>query len=255
MNQKVKIILYAVLLGGAIFFARHFYENYSIVMKNAPSREAPLEHAPSPDAPANEAVNHTGLMMRYGAGLFFTVVGLALMTAHELTQLVAHRAERFLFSDDGEAMRDPEYEQAEKLWVDGHPLEAIQLMREHLKKNPRHQYVSLRIAEIYEKDLGNYVAAALEYEEVLKHKLPPERWGWAAIHLANLYSGRMNKTAEAEALLHRIVQDYGETAAAKKARERLGIPEPSALTPASDASAEPPPDASPLPPGFRPKKG
>ena len=56
-------------------------------------------------------------------------------------------------------------------------------MREYLLKNPREQHVSLRIAEIYEKDLANPLAAALEYEEVLKQKLPAERWGWAAIHL------------------------------------------------------------------------
>ena len=126
---------------------------------------------------------------------------------------------------------------------------------------PRHQYVALRIAEIYEKDLGNHLAAALEYEEVLKHKLAPERWGWGAIHLANLYSGKLNKPAEAEATLRRIVDDYGQTAAARKARERLGIPEPVDLPEATDdtadqddAASKPEPPPSNLPPGFRPKK-
>jgi hypothetical protein len=99
-------------------------------------------------------------------------------------------------------------------------------MRTYLNKHPREQYVALRIAEIYETNLQNYLAAALEYEEVLKKKLPAERWGWAAIHLANLYSGKLDKIPEATALLHRIIEEYSQTAAAKKARERLGIPDP-----------------------------
>jgi len=111
--------------------------------------------------------------------------------------------------------------------------------------------VALRIAEIYEKDLNNPLAAALEYEEILKKKLPPERWGWAAIHLANLYSGKLDKPQQATALLERIINDYGQTAAAKKARERLGIPESS-----PEAASPPKPEDTPpsnLPPGFRPK--
>jgi hypothetical protein len=139
------------------------------------------------------------------------------------------------------------------------------------QKHPREQYVALRIAEIYETNLRNYLAAALEYEEVLKKKLPAERWGWAAIHLANLYSGKLDRIPEATALLHRIVEEYGQTGAAKKARERLGIPEPiepTAPTPATatlpeesttpEAEAEPEsttpePPAHNLPKGFRPK--
>ena len=131
-------------------------------------------------------------------------------------------------------------------------------MREYLKKHPREQFVALRIAEIYEKDLGNPLAAALEYEEILRKKLPPDRWGWAAVHLANLYSGKLDKIEQATALLHRIVDEYGQTPAAKKARERLGLPELIAdeMAPqpaANHAAEEPKSEPSNLPPGFRPK--
>src|SRR5437764_6258662 len=106
------------------------------------------------------------------------------------------------------------------MWANGDHLEAIKIMREYLAKNPREQHVAIRIAEIYEKDLNNNLAAALEYEEVLKHKLQPERWGWAAIHLCNLYF-RLNQEQKAHDLLRRIVNEYPTTPAAEKARKRL----------------------------------
>ncbi len=200
-------------------------------------------------------------MMVYGGGILAALIGLALFSAHDVSHFFANRFEKFIFDDEGEAFKRPEYEHAEDIWRDGKPLEAIQLMRDYLKSHPREQYVALRIAEIYEKDLNNFLAAALEYEEILKKKLEPERWGWAAIHLANLYTGKLNKIKEAEALLHRIVDDYGNTSAAKKARQRLGLPEPEEQVeeappepPVPEPSpSSPPQPASKLPPGFRPK--
>ena len=102
----------------------------------------------------------------------------------------------------------------------------------------------------------------LELEEVLKRKLPREKWGWTAIHLANLYSGKLNQTSKALGVLNRIVHEYPDTAAAKKARQRLGLPEPEeAEANAEDIESVPetpvpptPPDPSNLPKGFRTKK-
>jgi hypothetical protein len=138
-------------------------------------------------------------------------------------------------------------------------------MREYLQRNPREQYVALRIAEIYEKDLGNLLAAALEYEEVLKHKLAPDRWGWGAIHLCNLYF-KLNEAEKGFALLRRIVAEYPETQAADKARKRLeqvdaqmaaeGLSSAPEAAPAPPAAVQAPAadSSSHLPPGFRPKK-
>ena len=184
--------------------------------------------------------------------------GFALLLARDISDFFATRAEKALFNDEG-APANPEYEQAEELWKDGKYLEAIQAMRDYLKKNPREQYVALRIAEIYEENLYNPLAAALEYEEVLKKNLPAERWGWAAIHLANIYSGKLNQPDKAVALLHRIDSEYGTTSAANKARERLMQIEPGfvpaavtelAVAQESEAAQQP----SNLPPGFRPKQ-
>lgn len=262
MSHTVKLVVYVVLILGAAFFASGFYRTYSEAMKSPPSQSLPGDPTSPAPVPEDGGESHAGRLMKWGAFLFVFAVSLALMGAHDLSQLFAHRAERFLFSEEGEAMRDPDYELAEKSWADGNHLEAIQLMREHLKQNPRHQYVAIRIAEIYENDMHNYVAAALEYEEVLKHPITPERWGWAAIHLANLYSGKLNQPKLAETWLRRIVEEHSATSAAKKARERLGIPEPDAepaapapSVEASSATAAESESTSNLPPGFRPKKG
>jgi TolA-binding protein len=180
-----------------------------------------------------------GSAVGYLAVLVVALIGLGLMATYDITHLMGARAIDYLFDNLGEGARDPEYERAEQLWVNGKPLEAIEMMREYLAKNPREQYVALRIAEIYEKDLNNYVAASLEYEEILKKRLPAERWGRAAIHLCNIYS-RMGQQDKMRALLERIARDYPKTAAAKKARQNLGLPEPEEEEEA--APAAPPPE-------------
>ncbi|MBN8246793.1 MAG: hypothetical protein J0L84_05040 [Verrucomicrobia bacterium] len=248
---------------------------------NAPASEVtepPATNAPSaPPATATDVASTPSPPQRSDSVrslalfvLFFLCLGG--LAAWDVSQYFGNRAGRAVMADDWIERKDPEYEKAEEEWSKGNHLDAIALMREYLAKNPREQHVALRIAEIYEKDLGNYLAAALELQEVLTRRLPRERWGWTAIRLSNIYSGRLNQPDKALALLNRIVTEYPATAAAKKARARLGIPEPvEAETPtatepeASDeASAEsqpeepavptPEPPASNLPKGFRPKK-
>jgi TolA-binding protein len=212
--------------------------------------------APASTVAAAGSTTSYGKMISYSLLCVLGFVGLAVLLARDISQFFADKAEQALFADDG-APVDPEYEQAEELWKDAKYLEALNAMREYLNKHPREQYVALRIAEIYEQNLNNPVAAALEYEEVLKKNLPAERWGWAAIHLANIYSGKLNQPDKAIALLHRIDSEYGHTSAANKARERLMqidpnfTPAAAEMSVASDATASTP--SSNLPPGFRPK--
>lgn len=238
---------------------------------------APVITAGSTSVTSAKKVSKGKGMANLGAFLAVVII-LGLMVAYDVTQYLGNRSVDLLFNEDLKGVHNPEYEEAEALWANGKPLDAIQAMREYLKKNPREQYVALRIAEIYEKDLHNDLAAALEYEQVLVQKLPRERWGWAAIHLCNLYS-RMGKNDQCVALLRRIESEYGETAAAKKARKRLSMfesagdetslgvdmPEDPNMPDAAPAPATKPrvrvvakkqeeTPASNLPPGFRPKK-
>jgi len=310
MNTKFKLAAYAVLLLLAAWFAWGFYHNYTISAREAAAAAAVTNDTaavvtnnpvgtnssaqasnaiavptnqdaktPAPPAPPAHAVQ--GTMIAYLAALVGAIIGLGLLIAHDATQYFGSVMVDALLDDRGEGQRDPEYERAEQVWANGKYLDAIQMMRDFLKNNPREQYAALRIAEIYEKDLHNLLPAALEYEEVLKKKLPPERWGWAAIHLCNLYS-KLNQQEKTMALLQRIVADYPKTAAAKKARSRLGLPEPEfesepmaeagaedtetvvdlsrSIRPPQEEQAAPEPSApaeppkSNLPPGFRPKK-
>ncbi len=203
-----------------------------------------------------------GSTMGYLFAFVLAVILLGVLIAYDVTQYVGNQAVEFLFNDEGEGQRDPEYEHAEQVWANGSHLEAIQLMRDYLKRNPREQYVALRIAEIYEKDLKNPLAAALEYEEILKQKLPPEHWGKAAIHLCNVYT-RLGQQDKTQALLERIITEYPDSSAAKKARSKLGLEEEAGVAAPSEGetktepipAAEVPADPkSNLPPGFRPKK-
>src|SRR5207247_2459621 len=257
MNKRTKIALYVLLALSACLFIWRFQSNYARLMKEGETKtDTDLVNIKVPDyqrmaAPAKTDYHLGG----WGAGMVLSLVGLGLMVDHDISGLVGSRELKVIYNDEGEGMASPDYEKAEEEWANGNFLEAIQLMRDYLKQNPREQHVALRIAEIYEKDLQNFLAAALEYEEVLKQKLPPERWGWAAIHLCNLYTSKLNQSDKAIALLQRIVADYGATGAAEKARKRLAQLEDEGV---ALPSAEPPPapaaPASNLPPGFAPKK-
>ena len=257
MRKNVKGILYVLLAAGALFFGSRFHAG----LNKAGSAPAPVDAGTNqPSATAIEPVHpapvrHAGDLIAYGGLALLGLLGLSILAARDISHFLAHRVEQFVFDEGLAGERDSEYEAAEKVYQSGNYLEAVQLMRDYLREHPREQYVALRIAEIYEKDLGNFLAAALEYEEIIKKNLPAERWGWAAIHLANLYSGKLNKPAEATTLLRRITAEHPGIAAAKKARERLGEPEPSAEPEPAPASPEETPKAAPsnLPPGFRPK--
>ena len=235
------------------------------VAATAPKKEENLEDVDVsvPTALGNRTGRDRESRIGLWSGVFLlSVVGLAILIGLDVAQFFGTRTHKFLYNEDAEGIANPEYESAEQVWANGNHLEAIRMMREYLQKHPREQFVALRIAEIYEKDLGNYLAAALEYEEVLKHKLPEDRWGWAAIHLCNLYF-KLNQEEKAFALLRRLVKEHPGTPAAEKARKRLEQVDAPTMTSEeiTEQQVKPPPahsqpdePKSNLPPGFRPKK-
>ncbi len=258
MNIFAKIVLYIVLIAAAVFFGKRFVQDYQTVnaakARNAMSEDLtdvalplynPVEAAEKPESNAetnvpaseeesaetdpsagnlaSEAAPAPPRLGFYGGGFCFFALCFGLLAAWDISHFCGNRAVNALFNEDREGMEDDVYEAAETEWAKGDYLEAIRLLREYLAKRPRQQHAAIRIAEIYEKDLNNPLAAALEYEEILQKKLPRERWGWAAIHLANLYSGPLEKPDQAITLLRRLDNEYGETQAAEKARRRLAM--------------------------------
>lgn len=263
MNIFAKTAIYLILITAAIYFGKHFLRDYqTVISKKAKTQllddpaadiDTPAENTPVPQnaeiqnqeepsatesEPATTTTEPTAdnaaskpsptsppapRLGFYGGGLCLLILCIGLLAAWDISQFLGNRTVKTLFNDDNQDLLDDEYENAETEWGKGNYLEAIRLLREYLAKRPRQQHAALRIAEIYEKDLNNPLAAALEYEEILQKKLPRERWGWAAIHLANLYSGPLAKPEQAVALLRRLDNEYGDTQAAEKARRRLAM--------------------------------
>ena len=222
---------------------------------NSVAVRAVATNAPAPSGPAPAPKSPKGRAFPWMGGFVASLLGLAGLIAWEVSRWFSRKTGDVILSENAPATTDAEYEAAEAEWAKGNPLEAVRMMREYLDKNPSEQYAAIRIAEIYEKDLHNDVAASLELEEVLTKKLSREKWGWTAIHLANLYSGRMNQPDKANALLERIIRDYPETGAAKKARARFGVSEEAAAAPSDpEPPSEPGPGDSHLPKGFSSKK-
>jgi tetratricopeptide (TPR) repeat protein len=222
MNAGVKSFLYLVLLTGALVLGYFMFAYHAKVM--AAGTESVAAASSDAESPASKKASpfteDYRRMMLFGGAWLIDLLGLGLLLGHDLSYLFAHRAVKVLYVDEAAEVKNAEYERVQSEWEAGNYLEAIQMLRDYHKKNPREVHSLFRIAEIYENDLQSYLAAALEYEEILQHKLRPERWGWTAIHLCNLYL-RLNKPDRAVALLRRIESEYGQTAAAEKARKRL----------------------------------
>ncbi len=201
---------------------------------------------------SNPAVQARGLgrLVLWGLLAIGALVGLGMLVAYDLASYAGHRATQALFDDRGADIEDTEYEAIEKVYGEGEYLEAVRMLREFLKSKPKAIHAQIRIAEIYEKDLNNPLAAALEYEEVIQKPFEPGRRGWTAIHLVNLYN-RLDRPAEAVALMQRVVMECPGTPAAGKAAERLlALGEEVPEVPADPRSG----DTGGLPPGFRPKR-
>lgn len=220
VNNIIKTSVYAVLILMACLFFHGFYKNYNRLMETTVDDEATLNKDKVVAHQMTSSVKFSNVIL-YGGAFFASVLVLSLLAGHDVSNYIGHRFGKYLFNNENEAFKDSDYEIAEQKWADGSYLDAIQLMRDYLQKNPQQQHVAIRIAEIYEKDLHNPLAAALEYEEVLKEKLPEEQWGWTAIHLCNLYNSKLDKHKMATELLMRIVKEHPNVAAAEKARKRL----------------------------------
>jgi tetratricopeptide (TPR) repeat protein len=208
MKGKAKAAGYIAAVTGVGLFAYFFGREHSLL--------------------AHQTAGSSRTRMIACLGLFIlSLIVLGLIVAFEVTKFIRVRAEGWMLQAGPPTEPVPELQEAERLRASGEPLDAIRLLREYLQANPYELYAMSRIAEIYRYDLKNDLAAALEYEELIKHKLPADQWAWSALHLAKLY-GRLNELEKSVALLERIDNEYGHTVAgrrAKKALEQVRNPE------------------------------
>ena len=145
-------------------------------------------------------------MMTYFAGMLVSLLTFAFLVARDVGQLTGNRVSKGFYDKSARSEKADLYEEAEQLWADGAFIECIDKLREYTARYPGEYHAHKRIAEVYETDLASYRAAAMEYEEILQMDLPPKRWGWAAIHLCNLYSGKLGETEKALELLRRVAE-------------------------------------------------
>jgi len=160
-------------------------------------------------------------MMVYFSGMLGALLVFALLVARDLGHVIGERVGGNYLTKSEKSQKADMYENAEAIWADGAYVDAIDSFREYIKVYPGEYHAYKRIAEIYENDLGSFRAAALEYEEMLEMDIPKSRWGWAAIHLCNLYSGKLDDSGRALALLKRVASECIDTTAGQKARDRL----------------------------------
>lgn len=160
-------------------------------------------------------------MMTYFAGMLVSLLTFAFLAARDVGQLTGNRVAKGFYDKSARSEKADLYEEAEQLWADGAFVECIDKLREYNSLYPGEYHAHKRIAEVYENDLASYRAAAMEYEEILQMDLQPKRWGWAAIHLCNLYSGKLGETEKALELLRRVAEECADTTPGEKARDRL----------------------------------
>ena len=201
MKALTKAAAYVVGAGAAIFFAFWYFREHSRVVHQVQGAS-------------------NSLAVLYVSLLILSLIELAILCGFDLRTFVRNRTEAWMLQAGTPTGPVPELEAAQKVRAAGEPLEAIRMLREYLQANPYEIHVMGKIAEIYRYDLNNDLAAALEYEEMLKHKLPDDQWAWAALHLAKLY-GRLNDLEKSVALLERLDYGYSHTIAGRRARKAL----------------------------------
>jgi class 3 adenylate cyclase len=214
MKFWVKIALYIVLLSAGTWLALKFNASYEALQAEGAQR--------GEDSPGLSGKYYREIMT-YGAVGFGVVFALALLVARDVSKLVGEYTMRVFNLDESMGIKDTQYELADEAWRNGKYLDAIRLLREYLSNHPKEIHALVRIAEIYDKDLKNYTAAALEYEKVLEYTINPERWSWIAIRLVNIYTGELGENEKGLVLLRRIVSEYPQSKAADKARARLKL--------------------------------
>lgn len=253
MRSVLKALLYAALLAACYWCGFSAYRDYALLMMddgdalaqrarakpvkgtNAPPGKPAAKPAASPKVTApgeegdepvavrsNRRVGRNYLrLLGYTLGFAAALVVLGFVAAQDFGHLLKFRLGKEVSYVDARSERNALYERAERVALNGQHREAIKLLQSLLAKHPSHAHSVLRIAELYDKELQDYPNAALHYEQLLGLEVPAEQWGWTAIRLANIYSGKLGRPDAALELIQRLATEHPETQAGAKALKRL----------------------------------
>lgn len=257
MRRLLKLAFYLALFAGGLWFGYATFRDYSLLMIEAVDEDAPaerreravIETKSQKAARAGDTADQSGGLERIvgeeeefrglranrkitrhylhllgngiGFALCLTVLGFVL--AHDLGDVLRFGfGKEIQYVDDASARRES-YERAEYLILKGKNLEAVELLRQIVRGDPKNWHAQLRIAEVYDKELKNWPVAADEYEATLQMEMPPEKWGWTAIRVCNLYTGKLGETHRALTILRQLAKDLPQTQAGQKAVKRLAM--------------------------------
>src|SRR5258708_6516121 len=137
MSRQLKIAAYVVLSLCLIGLAMGIYSSYPAPAQAPASLSTNQISGSSDETAARPPSKSMGRVMAYGGGAFLCGVGLGLLLAHDFSHFAAKQVEGFIFNDNLEGIKDPEYDEAEQVWANGNHLEAVRLMGVFLNKHPR----------------------------------------------------------------------------------------------------------------------
>lgn len=145
---------------------------------------------------------------------------LAIFAAWDAAHFFGDMAGRLFWSGGRIASLTPAWWRAERLCKERQPLDAIRVLRDYLNTHPRQWRISVRIAEIYQHEIEDALPAALEYEELLKQRLPDTARAEITLRLAACYL-LLHRPDDSAAKLREVIETFPRTPAAEKAERRL----------------------------------
>ena len=144
----------------------------------------------------------------------------AMFAAWDASRFFGELAGRLFWSGGRIASITPAWWKAERLCKERQPLEAIRVLRDYLNTHPRQWRAAVRIAEIYQHEIEDKLPAALEYEELLKQRLPDSARAEIMLRLATCYL-LLQRSDDAAAKLREVIEKFPRSLSAEKAERRL----------------------------------
>lgn len=161
--------------------------------------------------------------LKYISLFLLASIAFAFLFAWDFCRLLADRGVDTLFDMNGRPEQAAAFHKAELIRRQGVPYEAIEFLRDHLHTHRRDTHAGLLIEEIYEQDLCNPLAAALEYEEMLTWRIPKERWAKLTVRAAAIYARDLGRTDRCVELMREVIAKCPGTPSAASAAKRIAL--------------------------------